>query len=263
MLGDPNTHFSLTNQCLAEENDTLIAQIILDNWDACLSGLEYPDVGIFYYYTDFKEYAGLHNYNIVDELLRNSPDDKHRAFAYCYKIHLAEDAISHNYYVPAVIRKTRLPNWFSHVPAELGIEYFFLNPVANRLMERHSEYDAWFAQVTGKDWSNDAAKLNSIMGGGDFYSKAYTHDSTTWFGNLQNYVYKVVGVFVSPDSSKDYRAMSVDACRSVLRGETSSLNPSGEESLKSADASSQLVLYIITFVVIGIILYLLWRFKLI
>lgn len=260
-MGTTNVHLNLTQVAINQSEETLIKGLIVENWDACLIGLEYVDVGIFYYYTNFKAYKGLHNYNVVEEMLRIAKNDRERTFAYCWKLHLAEDAVSHNYNVPAAIRSTKLPNYIIHPIQELKIEGLYLNPVANRMMEKHREFDSFVKQATGRDWSNDAERLNKIIGGGNFYSQAFAPDSTTWMGTAQKYMYKFVALFVSGKTSIDYYRLSVDEAMGVLRGETSQLDPSGEEALRDADSSTQLWLYIGTFAVIIIIFIVSWRKK--
>lgn len=261
----PNLHLFTINQALADPsvNDTLIANIIETNYDACLAGIEYADVGIFYYYLDFKEYAGLHNYNVVDEMLRVARNDRDISFAYCYKLHLAGDAVSHNFYVPAVIKKTKLPNYIIHAPAELLLEGRYLDPRANRMMERHAEFDWLVEKATGKDWSTDADKLNTILGGGEFYSKAYKPDTTSWWGKAQNQVYKYAIYFVPANTEVDLKSLMIEEEKAVLRGETGSLSPSGEIALRNADASTALFLYLGTFIIIIIIFYLGFRWNII
>lgn len=254
-----NLHTNLSLRAIALENNTLISQIIQTNIDACYSGLVYADVGIFYYYTNFKQYAGLHNYNVVDEMLRIARNDRDRAFAYCYKLHLAEDSISHNFYIPAQIKKTKLPNYIIHPIMELKVEGYYLTPTAQRLMERHKEFDWLVEQATGKDWSVDADNLNSILGGGEFYEKAYAHESTTWFGRAQNGLYKIIALFVSDKSTVDYQNLAIQEARGVLRGETNQYDPSGEAALNSADRATMLWLYIGSFVAIVVIFIISWR----
>jgi hypothetical protein len=260
----PNYHYNITMDALAQAKDSLIKQTIENNMDGCLSGLSYPDVGIFYYYTDFKEYAGLHNYNIVDEMLRIATNDQQRAFAYCYKIHLAEDAVSHNYIVPQAIRQYKLPNYVVHPIVELKLEGLRLNPIANRLMERHTMFDEFFAQASGKDWSTDAEKLNTVIGGGNFYAKGFTPgESGTWWAGLQNGFYSFLGNFVSDKSVIDYYKLSLNEAILVIEGQTGSLDPSGEISLKQADSDSSLLTYLFSIGLIIAIFLISWKFKLI
>lgn len=248
----PNFHLNVTNTVLAdpEVNDTLIAKIITENYDDCLSGLAYADVGIFEYYTNFKAYKSLHNYNTVEELLRLAKDDGDRAFAYCFKLHLSQDGISHNFYVPAAIKRTKLPNYIIHPITELKLEGNFLDPRATRLMERHAEFDELVAQASGRDWSDEAKKLNVILGGGEFYSKAYNPSSTTTFGKIQRGFFWIINRFVSEEDWTDLYRLSIEESKAVLRGETSSLDPSGEAALLAADKETQLWLYLGTFIVI-------------
>ena len=259
----PNTHLNITLTCLEDSDEGLIKNLINENLDACYAGLEYPDVGIFEYYTNFKAYAGLHNYNAVDEMLRVAQNDRERTFAYCYKIHLAEDGVSHNYFVPAAIKRTKLPNYIIHPVEELKIEGRYLDPRANRMMENHAEFDSLVEQATGRDWSAEADKLNIIIGGGAFYTTAYVPESVTLIGKSQNFLYKAVNLFVSPEVGVDYRNLAILECKGVLRGETSALDPSGEKALSQSDAQTQFWLYGVTFVVMIIILALSLKYGLI
>ena len=260
----PNFHINSTTMALSQSPDTLIKKLIEDNLDACLVGFEYPDVGIFSYYTNFKEYAGLHNYNVPDEMLRIATNDRERAFAYCYKLHLSADSISHNFYVPNAIQITKIPNYLIHPIVELRIEGRYLDARSNHMMEKHKEFDAFAAKATGKDWSADAEKLNTIIGGGQFYSKAYNPDTGTTWGYIQNYFYTtLIWVIPQVNNEVDLYKLCVEEEMAVLRGETNDLDPSGERALNAADASTQLWLYVGSFVIILIIFILSWFFRII
>lgn len=258
-------HYNITMAALNESAPSIIKTIIMNNMDGCLSGIEYPDVSIFYYYgSDGKlgrDYVGTHNYNIVDKMLSIATNDKERAFAYCYKIHLAEDGVSHNYIVPQAIRDYKLPNYVLHPIQELKIEGHYLNPIGYRLMERHSEYDAFYAKASGRDWSKEAAQLNTIMGGGNFYAKAFTPDQGSFMGSAQKIVYTGLAFLVSDKSIIDYYKLSKSEAINVIQGGTSSLDPSGEAALAQADSESNLWTYIISFVVIITLFIVSWKFK--
>lgn len=259
----PNTHFNITMTALEQSNNSLIKNIIEDNFDSCLSGLEYPDVGIFEYFTNFKNYAALHNYNVVDEMLRLAKNDKDRAFAYCYKIHLSEDAVSHNYYVPVAIKKSKIPNYLIHPIEELKIEARYLDTRTERLMENHAAFDELVAKANNRDWSAEAEKLNVILGGGQFYVDGYAPESTTFIGKAQVVMYKFVYIFVSPQTGVDYYTQAIEEAKGVLRGETSPLDPAGAAALGLADASTSLWLYIGSFVLILAIFIISWKYKII
>jgi len=263
VLQVPNYHLWDLDKSLEEEPDALIAQTILDNYDACLCGLEYADVGIFEYYTNFKEYAGLHNYNVPTELLRLAKNDRDRAFAYCWKIHLATDGISHNYFVPAEIRRTKLPNYIIHPIKELKIEGNYLDPRSNHMMEIHEEFDDLVEKATGRDWSNEAEKLNKIIGGGQFYTEAYSPETSTFWGKFQNTFYKAINPFINDESTIDMEKLTIQDSKKILRGETPTIDPSGEKALKDADESTQLWLYGLTLLVIIILTYLGFRWNII
>ena len=261
----PNFHANITRSILLEPvtNDTLISKLINENFDACLVGLEYPDVGIFEYYTNFKDYAGMHNYNVPDEMLRVARNDRDRAFAYCYKLHLAVDSVSHNFFVPVAIKRTKLPNYLIHPIVELKIEGRYLIPISNHMMEKHVEFDWLVEQSTGRDWSKEADKLNIIIGGGQFYSKAYNPDTGTTWGKIQNQFYKILIKVVPVTTEVDLKKLSEEEVRAVLRGETNDLNPSGELSLNNADKSTQLWLYVGSILIIIVIFILSFYFRII
>ena len=260
----PNTHYYIVKQALERSPDTLTKQIIENNWNDCLAGIQYPDVGIFEYYTNFKDYQALHNYNAVEKMLTLAKDDGDRAFIYCFKMHLAADAVSHNYYVPGRITSTKLPNYLVHPITELKIEGYYLDPsgnnVGNRLMENHAEYDWIVTQATGRDWSEEATKLNTIMGGGQFYDNAYTPKSVQAFASLQNTFYKVLKIVVPEKTGKEYIEKAIKEDMRVLAGETPTLDPSGEKSLRQSDSETKIWLYIISFVVIAAIFLLSFKF---
>jgi hypothetical protein len=259
-----NTTFLITQDKDCKTQDCpLIQKIIQENWDACLTGLEYPDVSIKYYWTNFKVYKGLHSYTTVDEMLRIANNDRQRAFAYCWKIHLAQDGISHNYNVPAAIRTTKLPNFIIHPVQELKIDGHYYNIVASRLMEKHSEFDAFVQQATGRDWSSEAEWFNTIIGGNKFYTEGFAPDSTTWIGKFEKVLYKLTTYVVSEKTSIDYVRLAEDETRRVLRGETSNSDPSGESALASSDSQTSLWLYLGSFLIIGIIFYVSWRKRII
>jgi hypothetical protein len=261
----PNFHFVTVNEILHEAgtNSTLIAKLINDNFDACLVGFEYPDVGIFEYYTNFKDYAGTHNYNVPDEALRIAKNDRERVFAYCYKLHLAEDSVSHNFFVPVTIKKTKLPNYLVHPIQELKIEGRYLDPRANHMMEKHAEFDKLAEKATGRDWSKEAEKLNILIGGGQFYSKAYNPNTGTTWGKIQNQFYALLVKVVPITTEVDLAKLCKEEARAVLRGETNDLDPSGEFALQSADKETQLWLYVGSFIIIAIIFGLSFYFRII
>jgi len=261
----PNFHLNNTLDSLNDPsvNNTLISNLINDNLDACLVGLEYPDVGIFEYYTNFKDYVGTHNYNVPDEMLRIAKNDRERAFAYCYKIHLAQDSVSHNFFIPVTIKRTKLPNYIVHPIQELKIEGRYLDARSNHMMEKHAEFDYLVEAATGRDWSTEADKLNTIIGGGQFYSKAYNPDTGTNWGKIQNTFYSALTYFVPVTTEVNLYSLDKEEVKAVLRGETNDLDPSGELSLNSADQETQLLLYVGSFVIILIIFIVSFYFKII
>lgn len=259
----PQTHYYIVTQALEQSPDTLIEDIIEDNWNACLAGIQYPDVGIFEYYTNFKDYQALHNYNTVDRMLSLAKTDEDRAFAYCFKMHLAADAVSHANYVPGRIRATKLPNYLLHPIAELKIEGYYLDEVGFRLMEDHRRFDWLVEEASGRDWSGEADKLNTILGGGNFYAEGFVPTSVTLFAKAQNVFYKLLKIVVPEKTGKEYIDYSIKECVAVLRGETGDIDPSGEQALRAADSETQIWLYVISFIIIAILFVVSFKYKII
>lgn len=249
------THVDITKQVL-EESDTLIAQIIKENRDACYCGLAYADVSVFYYFTNFKVYKGTHNYNTATRVLELAETDRERAFAYCWKLHLAQDGVSHNTYVPTAIRRTKVPNYVIHPIKELGIEGHHLNTISPRMMEIHEEFDSLVEEATGRDWRPEAERLNTIIGGGAFYSRAFVvGESETLWGKIQNAFYAMLAKIFTEEEAIDYITLTKEATHEVLNGQTPAFDPSGEIALKNADKSVNWIIYGAA----GILIYLGWK----
>jgi hypothetical protein len=150
-----------------------------------------------------------------------------------------------------------------HPVKELSVEGNYLDARSNHMMEKHAEFDKLVEDATGRDWSAEAEKLNTIIGGGQFYSKAYNPDTGTSWGKVQNTFYSSLAYFIGPDSTVDLYKLDLDECRAVLRGETNSFDPSGSLALQTADEETSLWLYVGSFIIILIIFILSFYFKII
>lgn len=257
-----NTHVDIDKDLIwtKDSNDDyvekgIIAQLIRNNWDACLVGIEYPDKYIFDYFSTFQLYAESHDYNTWDRALNDcARNDRDRAWAYCAKLHLAQDTISHNNYIPTKQRKTKLPNWAIHAPSEFALDGLHIQEETSRIMEKHAEFDSVYECASGRPDEGRAERLNQVLGGNSFYQEAYVTQGTTTFAKLQRGLYIVLSKtpLVDKDRSIDYVNLAISNSRQILAGTNPPQDPSGEKILGAGDKTSNFYLYPIT--IIGLLI---------
>lgn len=258
----PHTHVDITFDEV-EVSDSLIASLIKENPDACRAGLLYADSGIFFYYDNFQLYKGLHDYNTADRLLQLARDDRQRTFAYCWKIHLAQDGTSHTFFVKAAIERWKIPNYVIHPITELKIEGNHIRLETSTSLEIHEEFDSLVKEATGRDWSEEAERLNKLIGGNEFYTEGFTPSGETTFGKVQRAFFNFISLFVSEEKSVPYVQLARDATNEVLEGGTPSLDPSGEAALREADSKVSIISYVIILAIIILGFFIAWRKKII
>jgi hypothetical protein len=238
----PFTHTKWSLDILNEAGmaSNLNVQLILANEDAFLAGLMYPDVSVIYYYSSFKTYKGLHDWNTADRLWKAATTDRQRAFALGWAVHLSMDMVSHNYYVPDKISSTKLINPIIHPLYELATDTNYIDVKTPHAMEIHQEFDAWVKTVTNQDFSNEAELLNQAIGGGNFYSQSYTLPENSWLFKSYRLVSNIIKPLVKEASYHPYMVRTEDEIRNVLNDNYPTLDPSGEQAIKNSDGQAQL-----------------------
>lgn len=259
----PDTHKNITDFILFEKNpdgsfveNGIIAQLIRDNYDACMNGLIYADKYIFDYFSNFVLYQEAHDYNTWDRLINDcAKNDRDRVFGYCGKFHLAEDTISHQNYIPVKIKKTKLPNWAIHAPSELALDGLHITPGTSRIMEGHEEFDALYECASGRPDDGRAERLNRLIGGNKFYQEGYVTQGETLWAKLQKGFFRVLAhtPLVKKDDSVPYVELAKSNARQILRGTNPSGDPSGEQALRNADRNANFFLYPFTFLFLGLL----------
>lgn len=235
----PATHVYLLEEVL-KENTGLLKDLIVSEKDACLDGLMSPDKAVIYYYVNFAAYEGLHDWNTATKLWQAADTDRQRAFSVCYKLHLAADGVSHNYYVPGKIRSSKLPNEIIHAISELKIEERYLvgevGIITPHAMDADDEFLPWFNEVTGTNWDTESVILRKAIGGGTFYDEGFAIPKAGLWWNIYRYLAKGVGVFVTDKSDVPIIRMAKDKMLEVLEGGTPVIDPAGGAELKKANA---------------------------
>lgn len=241
MAWGPNVHVTWSLDVINEtQDDTLVKELVRNNEDAFLAGLEYPDSAVIYYYSSFKDYKGLHDWNTADRLWKAAKNDRQRAFAVGWAVHCAMDMVSHNYYVPDKIEGTKLINPVIHPLYELVSDTHYINVKSAHAMEIHPEFDEWVASVVGRDFSKEAELLNQALGGGNFYQQSYTLPEQGWLYKTYNMISQVVKPFVKEDMYHPYMDRTKEEIRNIFRDNYPTLDPSGQKALADADSQAQI-----------------------
>lgn len=237
----PNFHVDVADQVLKEDgDDTLLKDLARANEDAFFCGLEYPDSAVIYYYSDFMQYKGLHDWNTADKLWDAAKNDRQRAFALGWATHCAMDMVSHNYYIPDKIRSTKIIDAIIHPLYELNTDTHYVNVKASHSMEVHGEFDAWVATVVGRDFSEEAELLNQAIGGGEFYDEAYSIPQQGWLFKTYRVLSNVVKPFVKESMYHPYMDRTKAEVRNIFHDNYPTMDPSGELAIKGADEEAQL-----------------------
>ena len=114
LAAGPHTHNEIGRELFAEQKSDFIKQC-LPYQESFLAGSVAPDITVVYYYTNRGEaYRVAHNWNIVNELMKEARTQDELCFVYGYAEHLIIDSIFHNYFIPELIESTGIPNVFIH-----------------------------------------------------------------------------------------------------------------------------------------------------
>ena len=258
-----HTHITWTSEVL-NETDTPITQIIKQNEDAFYCGLLAADVSVIHYYTNFKKYQATHDTAFVMRCLTLAQTDRERAFCYGLSAHHAADAVSHNYFVPMVIERYRVPNYFIHPVMEAAIEDEYINLQTAYALEPIDEFLPLMNEALGRDVTADAHLLKSIVSAGNFYDQGYVipQDSSIQY-KAYAWFMKLIRMFVSvPEyEAVAYEQQSKQAIGDAFAGSYSALDPSGAATLAAADANINLGWYAVLILAIIGLAVVLWRMK--
>jgi hypothetical protein len=240
-----------------------------------MTGLMYPDVTVIYYYTEWKSYRATHAWTFQAELWREaqeSGDQRAMAFALGVAVHLLQDSITHNLWIPEKIRGTFVQNNIIHPLSEgllesrlisedplvkamsidsfacyemrfTGNQYFYdtekgvyLNPVewCDKVLGRNATESFW----------DEAVTFNGILSGGNFYTKGFVIPQAGGWWSIYKGFSDAIRPLVSTSDADKYINQTISATVDFFRygkGDDpeafiGQVDPTGYDSLKSADS---------------------------
>jgi len=288
----PITHVYYTEKALQQTGSTFLTDIIQMNkkWFYC--GMMYPDVTVLYYYTEWTSYSATHSWEFQRRLWRDAvtkQSEEGMAFALGVGVHLIQDSITHNYWIPNKIRGSFVQNNIIHplvegiLEGKLATEDPIAEAIAstsfipwNEPFTSSAFYDPavgrnltpveWADKILGNPKFLDEAEFfNTILRGGEFYARGYTIPETGgWWGFYKGFA-GLVKLFVNVEDANPYIEQSISVTVDWLRsgqgdnpqafvGQT---DPTGYDSLKSADSyvATSAVIIVISFIVIVFLYY--------
>jgi len=244
----PNTHITMTKQALFRAvNTSLIIQQINSYPDAFYCGLLFPDISVLYYYTEFESYQATHSWLFYRRLLEEATTVEEKVFAYGVAIHLIQDSVAHNEWVPMKIRQTFGSNFYTHPLVEAGVENLYFDLTTSGALEYVDRFLPLANKVLGRDVTSIAYTFRDILRAGAFYSEAYAPPDVP-FWNLYEAGAKVASGIYGVGDHKDYLEKAVELTINFLeRGETPASDPTGVTKLTEATNNSNLYRFIFTF----------------
>jgi hypothetical protein len=278
-----------------------IASLVNDYYAYFLAGLMYPDVTVIYYYTSWIVYSATHAWTFQEKLWNDAyakGSKKAMAFAIGVGVHLIQDCITHNYYIPMKIRATMIQNNIIHPLTEGFVETKLIaDPELGYIVKSEStrafvnykapidDSDAylkpdgtymtfieWTNSILGKgcDFSKEAATFDQILSQRAFYTKGFAipREAGPWWA-IYGFFSDIISHFVSVEDADPYIKQSIDATVRYFKADLSyggqpqkfigEFDPTGYDALKSAD--SQVVTYTIIISIIFISLIALYYYR--
>jgi len=291
----PITHVYYTERALKEAGSTPLTDIINKNkkWFYC--GLMYPDVTVLYYYTQWKSYSATHAWEFQrrlwqDALTRQSEEGL--AFALGVGVHLLQDSITHNFWIPYKIKTTFVQNNIIHPLSEGFLETKLAagDPIAEAIASTafdqwnvpFDDTSAWFDPEKGRnltpaEWADkilgspgfldEAATFAVILNGGQFYQKGFVIPESGGWWSIYKGVSNIIKNFVSVEDATPYINQTIKATVDWFRsgqgdnpqafvGQT---DPTGYDDLKAADNFVVSWTVVIVIMVCGVVTYYYYR----
>ncbi|MGP3705205.1 MAG: zinc dependent phospholipase C family protein [Candidatus Bathyarchaeota archaeon] len=284
----PCTHIYFTEKVLKLAGNTTLTNIIMKpgmkSW--FLTGMMYPDVTVIYYYSEWKSYSATHAWTFQKELWRQAceaNDDRAKAFALGVGVHLIQDAVSHNMWIPEKIRNTFVQNNIIHPLVEGLLEARLIaeDPLVEAMS--YSSFAMWNVPFEGNDYfwssekggwltpvewadkvlgrtvansfSDEASLFNGILSGGKFYTEGFVIPQAGGWWSFYKAFSDFIKNFVSTEDANKYIDIAIQCTVEWFKsgqgdnpqafiGQT---DPTGYENLKQADS------FVVNFTVISII----------
>jgi hypothetical protein len=293
----PCTHIYYTRKALQQAKGFPIADLVETYWDWFLTGLMYPDVTVIYYYTEWISYSATHAWHFQTKLWEDAVakgSEKAMAFAIGVGVHLIQDCIAHNYYIPLKIRSTMIQNNIIHPLTEGFVEtklisdpemgYLIETEATRSFLHYNSPIDdsdaflkpdgtymtaiEWTNKMLGEGWdfSQEATTFNTILSQGAFYSKGFAipRESGGWWA-IYGAISDIISKFVSVEDANPYIQQSIDATVRYFKASLDyggkpqqfigEFDPTGYYALKSADGFVANITIITVIVFVAVMIY--------
>jgi len=268
----PITHIYYTELALKQCGESYIVQIIRNNKEWFYCGLMYPDVTVIYYYTQWVAYSSTHAWEFQRRLWQRAYDagsERAMAFALGVGVHLLQDCITHNYWIPQRIRTTFVQNNIIHPLSEGFVETRLagsgtLGALARTLsINAFSKWNEKFDDGTVLSdytpvelceetlgylgFEDEAATFNTILQGGEFYTKGYAIPEAGGLWTMYRWISDILKslpfITATPDADPYINKTIEVTVEWFMNGPPDNpqaivgeYDPTGEEALKSADA---------------------------
>jgi hypothetical protein len=281
----PITHVYYTERALQEAGSTALTDIINANKKWFYTGMMYPDVTVLYYYTEWKAYSATHAWEFQKRLWQDAmtkQSNEGLAFALGVGVHLIQDSITHNFWIPYRIKTTFIQNNIIHPLSEGFLEAKLASgdPIAESIASTaFNQWNApfddsaqWFdadkgRNITPTEWSDkilgnpgfldEAATFAGILGEKSFYQKGYVIPEAGGWWSIYKGVSDIVKNFVNVNDADQYInqtiKVTVDWFRSgqgdspqAFVGQT---DPTGYDNLKASDS------YVVSWTIVIVIIF--------
>jgi len=288
----PITHVYYTERALKQSSTSTITEIIEKHKDYFYTGVMYPDVTVLYYYTEWTSYSATHAWEFQRRLWQDAKDrgsEEAMAFALGVGVHLLQDSITHNYWIPYKIRTTFVQNNIIHPLSEGLLEAKLASEDPQAEFIASKAFIMWNVPFSDGDWSDwgynptpaewcdrilgnpgfldECATFSDILGSGSFYTKGYVIPESGGIWGIYKAISDAIAPFVSTDDANQYINQSIEVTVKwfsegqgdnpiVYVGE---VDPTGYDALKSAD--NFVVNWTITVTIIFILLAVVYYFK--
>ena len=119
----PETHTIMNSQTILSSPNSDYSQIVQEYYSDFIACNVLSDISVFYYFSEGfskigTKYKQTHSQNLCERMIANAENDRQLSCAIGVCTHEVQDSVSHNDFVPEVIRRTYLVNGLVHIFAE-------------------------------------------------------------------------------------------------------------------------------------------------
>lgn len=258
----PRTHFGLMGDLCAESNDWPNKRLCcVEHYDACITGNVLTDSTVFHYVTSFRKYQGTHNWGNYERCVETARDREEEAFCVGVGLHLAQDSVSHNMYVPETTQHWSLfAEAVTHpfIESNLDNDYIRKNPNMDTDLtyylsdenlikfcggEDNTNPDNIMYRSTGMDLHWECNAVVGAVSEGGMYQSVFL---AGWFMNTGYDIFIKLSDFLPALDWQPYEQKAKELSRQVFQDNPPrQYDPTGFEALNLAEVGYKFVTWII------------------